>query len=108
MSRHCWCAYNMSEFGHNYRDSDTERKFYVFTATLITGSQSDISSSSASGVFVSVGEIIGIAIACFVVGAVVTWGSVIVSRVFKKPEKITADGTQQGDTVSEGNDDNDV
>jgi hypothetical protein len=98
----------VSEFGHSYRDSDTERKFQLFTATLIIGSQSDTSSSSGSGGCVSAGEVIGIAIASFVVGAFVTWGSVIVSRFQKPPEKITANGTQQGeDIVSEANEHDD-
>jgi hypothetical protein len=102
MSRDGGIAYNMSEFGHNYRDSDSERKFFLSIATLIAGSQSDISSSSVSGC-ISAWGVVGIAIASFVVGAFVTWGSVIVSRrvIKKPPEKITADGTQEGDIESD-------
>jgi len=77
-------------------------------AILITGSQSDTSSSDVPGSCVSAVEVIGIAIASFVVGAIVTWGSVIVGRGFKKPpEKITADGSPSVDTVSGGNHDDD-
>jgi hypothetical protein len=72
---------------------------------LRVGSQADVSSSSGSGGCVSAGEVIGIAFACFIGGAFVTWGSVIVSRCQKPPEKITANGNHQGDI--EVNDDED-
>jgi len=68
---------------------------------LITGVQSATSSPDTRGICVSTGDVIGIAIASFLVGTLVSWTSVILGRVLKKPpEKIMSDGISPAETVS--------
>ena len=101
-------ARRMSEFCNSYDhcDWDTDRRFQLLLATLITGSESDTSStvtstSSSSGV--SVAAVIGIAIASFMVGIIVSWGVMIAGGFLKKrpQEKRTANGTIDSEGVSE-------
>jgi len=102
MSGHACSTDNLSEFGHDYGDSDADRKFCLLKAMLIAEATS---SSDPGGICVSAGDVIGIAIASFLVGTLVSWSSVILGRFLKKPpEKITEDGTPSAERVSREDD----